>query len=68
MGKNSANPMALILSAVHMLRHVGLESHADRISAALMKVVSESKVLTPDVGGKSTTSQFTEAVIANLKQ
>ncbi|KAI8817705.1 uncharacterized protein EV422DRAFT_212987 [Fimicolochytrium jonesii] len=65
-GRNQANPTALLLSAIHMLRHLHLHQHADRISAALNKVITESKVLTPDLGGKNTTTDFTKAVIANL--
>ena len=66
MGKNRANPTAMILSAVHLLRHLGLEVHADMISNALMKVIKEGKILTPDVGGKHTTTEFTNAVVGCL--
>ncbi|KND00261.1 isocitrate dehydrogenase, NAD-dependent [Spizellomyces punctatus DAOM BR117] len=65
-GRNTANPTALLLSSIHMLRHLGLEDHANRISHALMKVIKESKVLTPDLGGAHSTTDFTLAVIGNL--
>ncbi|KAL2911343.1 isocitrate dehydrogenase (NAD(+)) idh1 [Polyrhizophydium stewartii] len=65
-GHNTANPTALIISSVHLLRHIGLDEQADRISAALTKVIKDGRVLTPDVGGSSSTTDFTQAVIANL--
>ncbi|KAJ3053857.1 isocitrate dehydrogenase (NAD(+)) idh1 [Rhizophlyctis rosea] len=65
-GRNTANPTALLLSAIHMLRHLGLDDHANRISHALVKVIRESKVLTPDVGGVHSTTDFTLAVIGQL--
>ncbi|KAI9203545.1 uncharacterized protein BJ171DRAFT_145504 [Polychytrium aggregatum] len=65
-GQNTANPFAMILSSVHLLRHIGLEDHANRISTALLKVITEGKTLTPDLQGKSSTTDFTLAVIANL--
>jgi isocitrate dehydrogenase (NAD+) len=66
MGANKANPTALILSSIHLLRHIGLENYASRISDALHSVLSESRVLTPDVGGHHTTTDFTLAVIEKL--
>lgn len=65
-GRNRANPTGMLLSSVHMLRHIGLEKHADRISQALLKVITDGNVLTPDVGGDHTTTDFTLAVIGNL--
>lgn len=62
-GRNTANPTALLLSSIHMLRHLGLDEHAARISSALQKVLSESKILTPDLGGNHSTTDFTLAVM-----
>lgn len=62
-GQNSANPTSLLLSSIHMLRHLGLDEHANQISAALLKVLTESKILTSDLGGKSSTTEFTAAVM-----
>ena len=67
MGKNHANPTSLLLSSVHMLRHIGLNEHADRISKALLEVITEGKILTRDVGGHHDTTEFTKAVISKLK-
>ncbi|KAI8905422.1 hypothetical protein EDD86DRAFT_211459 [Gorgonomyces haynaldii] len=66
-GRNSANPTALLLSSVNMLRHLGLVEYADRIYNAIIETVSECKVLTPDVGGKHTTTDFTLELISKLQ-
>ncbi len=61
-GRNVANPTALLLSAVLMLRHIGEGGAADRVMAALGRVLSEGRVRTRDLGGTSTTTEFAEAV------
>ena len=65
-GKNLANPTALLLSAVMMLRHIGEDAAATRIEAALHKVLGEREKTTVDLGGRATTTEFTDAVIARL--
>jgi isocitrate dehydrogenase (NAD+) len=65
-GKGLANPTALLLSAVLMLRHIGETSAADRVEAALNKVLQKRETITRDLGGKATTSEFTEALIGSL--
>ncbi|KAJ3159668.1 isocitrate dehydrogenase (NAD(+)) idh1 [Irineochytrium annulatum] len=65
-GRNSANPTALLMSAIHMLRTLGLDDHATRISRALTEVLAEGRALTPDLKGNNTTTDFTLAVIAHL--
>ncbi|KAI8839045.1 isocitrate dehydrogenase (NAD(+)) idh1 [Chytriomyces hyalinus] len=65
-GSNTANPTALLLSSIHMLRSLELEDHASRISNALHKVLADGRVLTPDLDGTSSTTDFTLEVIANL--
>lgn len=57
----------MISSSVLLLRHLGLEGHADRISDALLKVISDGKVLTRDVGGTASTTDFTKEVIRNMQ-
>ncbi|HXX44678.1 MAG TPA: isocitrate dehydrogenase (NAD(+)) [Candidatus Acidoferrales bacterium] len=66
-GKGIANPTALLMSAVMMLDHIGESSAARRVEAALDRVYREGKSLTKDVGGTSTTAQFTDAVIKALQ-
>ncbi|XP_024384186.1 isocitrate dehydrogenase [NAD] catalytic subunit 5, mitochondrial [Physcomitrium patens] len=65
-GKNMANPTALLLSSVMMLHHLKLHNHADQIHNAVLKTISEGKYLTSDLGGKSTTTDYTKALIDNL--
>ncbi|GKU25683.1 isocitrate dehydrogenase (NAD(+)) [Clostridium folliculivorans] len=65
-GQNKANPTALIQSAIMMLRHIGEYKHADKIEAALSKVFLEGKVLTGDLDGSATTTEFAEAICENL--
>ena len=50
-GKNVANPTALLLSGVLMLRHIDESAIADRIMKALEKVLTEGRVRTRDLGG-----------------
>jgi len=66
-GKGIANPTALMLSAVMMLRHIGEVDASGRLQAAIESVYREATCLTSDVGGTASTSQFTDAVCAALK-
>jgi isocitrate dehydrogenase (NAD+) len=66
-GKNMANPTALLLSAVLMLRHIDEGAIADRIMSALNSVLSEGRVRTRDLGGTSSTSEYTEAICQRLR-
>src|SRR5579871_101031 len=65
-GKGIANPTALILSAVLMLIHLGELDAAGRLRSAIERTYAAGQKLPPDVGGKATTKEFTDAVIANL--
>jgi isocitrate dehydrogenase (NAD+) len=62
-GRNTANPTSLIFSSIHMLRHLGLDEHANSIYNATIKTIQEGRVLTPDVGGSSSTTDFTLAIM-----
>ena len=62
-GKGIANPTALLMSAIMMLRQLGKMAAAKRIEDALHKVYREGKTLTRDVGGTASTAEFTAAVI-----
>jgi isocitrate dehydrogenase (NAD+) len=66
-GKNLANPTALLLSALMMLRHIGEAGHAERIMQALTRVLTERQVKTRDLGGTSTTTAFTDAICRELE-
>lgn len=65
-GKGVANPTAMMFSSVMMLRHLKEVAASERLKAAVEKVYAEKKFTTRDVGGKATTAQFTDAVIAAL--
>jgi isocitrate dehydrogenase (NAD+) len=65
-GQNKANPTALILSGVMMLRHLGRPDAADRVESALREVIAEGRATTYDIGGPAGTSQFADAIIARL--
>lgn len=67
MGQDRANPAAMILSATMMLRHLGLDHIANKIASATFEVLNAGRVKTADMGGSSTTSEFTAAVIKNLE-
>ncbi|KAI1496056.1 isocitrate dehydrogenase subunit 1 [Biscogniauxia marginata] len=66
-GKDQANPTALILSGSMLLRHLGLDDHANRISKAVYAVIAEGKARTRDMGGESTTHEFTRAILDKME-
>jgi isocitrate dehydrogenase (NAD+) len=65
-GKGIANPTAVILSAVLMLRYLGERTAADSIETAIRTVFTQGKTRTGDLGGKATTNQFVDAILANM--
>ena len=62
-GKGIANPIAMMLSAVMMLRYIGENEAADRLDGAILKVLNEANILTGDLGGNATTKDVTEEII-----
>ena len=67
-GQNRANPTALMLSGVLLLRHIGERAAAERVEAAIMAVLAEGRSVTYDLGGTAGTSEFADAVVARLAQ
>jgi isocitrate dehydrogenase (NAD+) len=65
-GKGVANPTALLLSALLMLRHIDEGPMADRIMKALSDTLAEGKVRTRDLGGTATTVEYTDAICRRL--
>ena len=65
-GKGLANPTALLMSGIMMLDHLNERPAARRIEAAIERVYREGKYATRDLGGRATTQEFTDAVIAAL--
>ncbi|KAI5695776.1 hypothetical protein M8J75_003421 [Diaphorina citri] len=65
-GKDLANPTALLLSAVMMLRHLDLNKHADVIQKAALDTIKEGKYRTGDLGGKAKCSEFTNEICSKV--
>ena len=65
-GQDLANPMAMILSVVMMLRYIGEGAAADRIDAALAAVLRDGRQVTRDLGGETGTRGMTRAIIEQL--
>lgn len=65
-GQNKANPTALLLCAVNMLKHIGEKVAAEKIEKALYNVIEEGKVLTADLGGSATTDEYTSEIIRQI--
>lgn len=64
-GQNKANPTALLLSAVEMLRYIEEYSYADKIEKALFKTLTQG-YKTFDLGGEHSTTEFRDKIIENL--
>lgn len=64
-GQDKANPTALLLSAIEMLKYIGESVYAEKIKNALLKALS-GNILTADLGGSAKCSEFTEEIIKFL--
>jgi len=65
-GQNRANPTALILSGVLLLRHIGEQAAAERVEDSVRAVIAEGRTVTYDLGGSAGTSEFADAIVARL--
>jgi len=65
-GKGLANPVALMRSAITMLRWLDMPEIADRMGKAIRTVFVDQRIRTKDLGGDASTSEFTEAVVRQL--
>lgn len=65
-GHNRINPLAIIMSGVLMLQHIGENEAAQRVNNAIFAVLKEGKSLTYDLGGNTSTSGMADAIIAKL--
>lgn len=65
-GQQKANPIAMMLSAIMMLRYLGENEAANKFDAAILKVLNEGKTLTIDLGGSSTTIEVAQAIKDSL--
>ncbi len=66
-GLNKTNPTATILSAAWMLDYLGMKEESKAIFKAVEQVISEGRHVTYDLGGNSTTSEMTDAIIEKLR-
>jgi len=66
-GQDKANPTALLLSGVMMLRHMNMNSYADKISNACLKTIAEGKYITGDLGGSASCTQYTDQIIRHIE-
>jgi isocitrate dehydrogenase (NAD+) len=66
-GKAVANPLATVLSAAMMLRHLGEERAADSLEAATATLLDDGTTLTPDMGGTASTEEVTRALVGSLR-
>ena len=65
-GQNKANPLALLLSSIEMLKYLKLDNFAKNIENAILKTLTGG-CKTADLGGSATTTEFTDKIIENLK-
>jgi isocitrate dehydrogenase (NAD+) len=66
-GQGIANPTAILMSGILMLRHINEMDAADRAEAALMSVFADTDIRTRDLGGTAKTSEFASAIIDKMK-
>jgi len=62
-GKNLANPLAMIISGVEMLKYLGFEKEAQRVEKGIETVLRQIKYITPDLGGQAGTKEMASAII-----
>ena len=67
-GKNLANPTALLQSGIQMLRYLGERNAADLIEKALFHTLSTKSIRTRDLGGTAPTTEYTEAIVASMRE
>lgn len=65
-GKNLANPTALLLSSVLLLREMRFVEQADLIESSIQTVLRLGQTRTGDIGGSATTSEYTDAIIRQM--
>ena len=65
-GQNLANPSALLMCSIEMLKNIDEFEAAEKIEKALFKTIKEGKVLTKDLGGCAKTTEFRDEIIKNL--
>ena len=67
-GQNKANPTAMMLSGILLLKKLGEFQAAEKCEKAIEMTLKEAKYLTPDIGGNRSTSEYTNAVIEKINR
>jgi isocitrate dehydrogenase (NAD+) len=65
-GQGIANPTAILMSGILMLRHLGEMDAAVKIEKAMLEVFAEGKTLTKDLGGTAKTNEFARAIVEKV--
>src|SRR6187549_3265652 len=66
-GQGIANPTAILMSGIMMLRHLGENEAADHVQKAMLEVFEEGRYLTKDLGGAAKTNEFARAIVEKLQ-
>lgn len=66
-GQGVANPTAVMLGGVELLRHIGQGEAGDRLDAAIREALKHAKNHTRDLGGKASSREYTDAVIQAMR-
>src|SRR5690606_3495113 len=66
-GQGIANPTAILMSGIMMLRHLGETDAANRAERAMLAVYADGTSLTRDLGGKANTAEFATAIVERIK-
>ncbi|MGQ0668737.1 MAG: isocitrate/isopropylmalate dehydrogenase family protein [Actinomycetota bacterium] len=67
-GRGIANPVAMILSGVMLLRHLGRFGAGEAVARSVERVLAAGEVRTPDLGGRATTMEVAEAIVGGLER
>jgi len=65
-GQGIANPTAILMSAIMMLRYIGEKDAAQNVESAMMGVLAEGAVRTKDLGGTAKTNEFARAIVERM--
>jgi isocitrate dehydrogenase (NAD+) len=65
-GKGIANPLASLLAVGLMLEHIDQPGLANRLRTAIDQVLRRDRIRTPDLGGKASTSDFTQSIVRRI--
>ncbi|MEJ7863424.1 MAG: isocitrate dehydrogenase (NAD(+)) [Pyrinomonadaceae bacterium] len=67
-GQGLANPTAILMSAILMLKYIDEREAAERTEKAMLEVFADGTTITKDLGGTAKTAEFANAIIDKLKQ